>query len=213
MTLRLEATPDAQWLLLDRKLRNQVRKGEKSALRITEGGAELVEAFYAVFARNMRDLGTPVFGIALFDEVMRTFPSNSRVLCVWSGERVVAGAVVHWRGSSLEVIWASALRESNALCANVFLYWHLLKFAIARGCRVFEFGRCTPGEGPFHFKQQCGAQPRELVWEYWVSDGSTLRDDLSPRSATFRHASDVWRRLPVPVATFVGPRIVRSIPC
>lgn len=212
MTLRLEHTAEQQWTALDRKVRNQVRKGEKSGLRITEGGLEAVAPFYEVFARNMRDLGTPVFGIRLFEESLRTFPDNTRVLCAHHGDRPVAASIVHWRGSTIEVIWASALREFNAVCANPFLYWHMLQFAIRQGCGAFEFGRCTRGEGTFQFKQQWGAEPSPLVWEYWTESGS-IREDLTPKSTTYSRASNLWRRLPVPVATLVGPRIVRGIPC
>ena len=61
MMLRLTDSVERQWNELDRKVRNQVRKGEKSQLSIDVGGSELLPAFYAVFARNMRDLGTPVY--------------------------------------------------------------------------------------------------------------------------------------------------------
>ncbi len=57
------------WDRIDRKARNQVRKAEKSGLTVTRGGAELLPEFYTVFARNMRDLGTPVYARRLFDEV------------------------------------------------------------------------------------------------------------------------------------------------
>ena len=53
------------WEVIDRKVRNQIRKAEKSALTVERGGAELVGEFYTVFTRNMRDLGTPVYSRAL----------------------------------------------------------------------------------------------------------------------------------------------------
>ena len=212
MSLTLCATREEQWQALDRKLRNQVRKGEKSRLEVTNGGNELIEPFYRVFAANMRDLGTPVFGIRLFQETLATFPENSRVFCVRLDGRPVAGSVVHWRGGSMEVIWASALREVGPLCANVLLYWHMLQFAIDRGCTRFEFGRCTPGEGTFHFKRQWGAEPRPLTWEYWRSRPG-LDLDNSPRNPKYQAAVALWRRLPLNVTTLVGPRVVRSIPC
>src|SRR5205814_7191611 len=59
MSLALEADASRAWDRLDRKVRNQVRKAEKSGLTARSGGAELLPSFYAVFARNMRDLGTP----------------------------------------------------------------------------------------------------------------------------------------------------------
>ncbi len=212
MSLALSATADEQWKAIDRKLRNQVRKAEKSGLTVTTGGEELIGAFYKVFARNMRDLGTPVFGVSLFRETLRTFPEQSRVFCAYHEGRPVAASIVHWRGDSIEVIWASALREANPLCANVLLYWHMLQFAIAQGCRRFEFGRCTPGEGPFQFKRQWGAEPRPLVWEYWHSR-LTADVDKSPANPKYRAAVALWQRLPLGVTTAVGPRIVRSIPC
>jgi FemAB-related protein (PEP-CTERM system-associated) len=212
MTLPLRSRTEDQWQALDRKVRNQIRKGEKSGLSVTSGGAELIDGFYQVFARNMRDLGTPVFGVSLFRETLRAFPENSRVFGVRHGDALVAGSIVHWRGDSLEVIWASALREANPLCANVLLYWHMLQFAIAQGCARFEFGRCTPGEGPFQFKRQWGAEPRPLVWEYW--HGRPAVDlDKTPRNPRYRAAVAVWQRLPLGLTTTMGPRIVRSIPC
>ena len=68
MRLPIEA---GMWERLDRKVRNQVRKAEKSNLTVTRGGAELVGDFYTVFTRNMRDLGTPVYARRLFDDVLR----------------------------------------------------------------------------------------------------------------------------------------------
>src|SRR5205823_12598933 len=54
------------WDRLDRKVRNQIRKAQKSELIDERGGVELLGAFYGVFARNMRDLGTPVLSRRFF---------------------------------------------------------------------------------------------------------------------------------------------------
>ena len=212
MSLALRDTAEGQWQALDRKLRNQVRKGEKSGVTVADGGAELITGFYGVFARNMRDLGTPVFGVKLFEEALATFPDNTRVFCAYHREAPVAASIVHWRGDSIEVIWASALRDSNPVSANVSLYWHLIRFAIEQRCARFEFGRCTPGEGPFQFKRQWGAEPRPLVWEYWHARPS-VDVDKTPRNPKYRAAVALWQRLPLGVTTFVGPKIVRGIPC
>jgi FemAB-related protein (PEP-CTERM system-associated) len=211
MELRLEASADAQWLVLDRKLRNQVRKAEKSALTVQDGGPELLPQFYEVFARNMRDLGTPVYSATFFREALAAFPEHSRILVVTHDGHPIAASLVHWYGQRIEVPWASALREFNPLCANVFLYWQMLRFAIARRCHVFDFGRSTPGEGTYQFKKQWGAEARELVWEYWMADGQPL-PQMNPKNPKFSLAIRAWQRLPVRVATALGPHIVRNIP-
>src|SRR5204862_6145940 len=78
MMLPLSAAP-ALWEGLDRKARNQVRKAQKSGLTYREGGQELLDAFYVVFARNMRDLGTPAQSPRFFAEVLRAFPDRTRL--------------------------------------------------------------------------------------------------------------------------------------
>ena len=211
MEVALQRSEEAQWQAIDRKVRNQVRKGQKSGLRVERGGVELLDAFYGVFARNMRDLGTPVYGIGWFREILGAFPDASRLFVVYSGQRPVAGSLVLWHRETIEVPWASALREFNPVCANVFLYWEMLRFAVERGFERFDLGRSTRGEGTFHFKRQWGAEPRELVWEYWTAGGRNL-PNLSPTNPRFSAAIETWRRLPVRVTTFLGPRVVANIP-
>ncbi len=211
MRLRLEATADAQWTALDRKVRNLVRKAEKASLTVASGGAELVTPFYQVFARNMRDLGTPVYGRGFFDAVLAQFPATSRVFVISQGDTPVAASIVHWHRHVMEVPWASALEESNAVSANMLLYWQMLRAAIEGGMQVFDFGRSTPNEGTFRFKKQWGAEPHELVWEYWTAPGRPM-PNLSPSNTKFSLAIAAWQRLPLSVATALGPSIVRHIP-
>jgi serine/alanine adding enzyme len=211
MELSLADTVDRQWEALDRKVRNQVRKGEKHGLQFSSGGPELLDQFYAVFAQNMRDLGTPVYSRRFFAEVLSAFPDETRLFVVLANGKPAAASFVHWYRDVIQVPWASALREFNPLCANVLLYWHMLRFAIERGFRTFDFGRSTPNEGTFHFKKQWGAVPRELVWEYWTPEGRPM-PELNPKNPKFDLAIRVWQRLPLRVANTLGPLVVRNIP-
>lgn len=210
MTLTLPAEADALWAALDRKVRNQVRKAEKSQLVAASAGVDGLDDFYAVFAHNMRDLGTPVYSRRLFEAVLKTFDERARLVIVRLGTTpVAAGLTWRWR-SRTEVPWASSLRAHNALAPNNLLYWTILKEAIAAGSTTLDFGRSTPNEGTFHFKKQWGAEPTPLCWEYDVVRGTL--PDQSPKNPRFRLAIQAWQRLPVRVANVIGPRIVRSIP-
>ena len=211
MRLRLEASGDLQWQALDRKLRNQVRKAEQHRLAVEVGGAEQLPHFHEVFARNMRDLGYAGLWMKFFEEVLTTFPDSTRVFVVTLDGRAVSASIVHWHRDIIEVPWASSIRDFNSTCANVLMYWHMLRFAVERGFRTFDFGRSTPGEGTFHFKRQWGAEPEPLVWEYWTADDRPA-PNLSPTNPKFALAIKAWRQLPVRVATTLGPFIVRHIP-
>ena len=199
------------WEQLDRKVRNQIRKAEKSNLKAVEGGLDLVDEFYAVFARNMRDLGTPVYGQRLFEEVLRALPGQTRLVVVRLGDRPVAAGLTYRTGSAVQVPWASSIRDFNALCPNHLLYWHIIESAIAAGANTLDFGRSTPDEGTYKFKAQWGAVPAPLHWEYLLLDGGQV-PDASPKNPKFQVAIRAWQRCPLWLANRVGPHIVRSIP-
>lgn len=211
MTLVLKPSVDAAWDALDRKVRNQVRKAEKSGLTSEVGGEALLPEFYAVFAENMRDLGTPVYPRQWFAEILRRFPEQAGVVVVHDGARPVAGAITLTYRSRVEVPSAGSLRSHRVMCPNMLLYWRIMQHAIAQGHGVLDFGRSTPDEGTFKFKEQWGAVPGPLTWEYLLLSRRQL-PDRSPKNARFRPAIEAWKRLPLAVANRVGPTVVRYLP-
>ena len=211
MTLPLRASATEMWEALDRKVRNQVRKAEKSNLQGREGGAELVPQFYEVFAHNMRDLGTPVYARRFFEQVLAEPATQARVHLIEHTGRPVAAAIALTRGDQVAVPWASSLRAYRQMCPNNLLYWRMIERAIEDGFSVFDFGRSTPGQGTFHFKRQWGAEPTALHWEYCLAPGVPV-PNLSPSNPRFDVAIAIWKRLPLPLTRALGPRIVRSLP-
>lgn len=199
------------WERFDKRVRNQIRKAEKSGLVAQLGGVELLPDFYAVFARNMRDLGTPVYPRRLFRAVLDAFPGRARLLVVRLEHTPVAAALMYRTGGGVEVPWASSIRDFNPLCPNHLLYWRAIEAAAAEGCERFDFGRSTPGGNTFRFKAQWGAEPVSLHWEYGLVDSPALPDQ-SPTNPKFRLAIEAWKRCPLWLANTLGPRIVRAIP-
>jgi serine/alanine adding enzyme len=211
MRLPLPASADTLWQAIDRKVRNQVRKAEKSALTAVHGGRELVPEFYEVFARNMRDLGTPVYARRFFETILEEFPGTTETFVVRTGTLPIAASItVRWRGTT-EVPWASSLREHRASCPNMLLYWTMLRRAVEVGSATFDFGRSTPNESTYHFKSQWGATGTPFAWEYWLAGGGSLPDQ-SPANPKFQLAINTWKRLPMALTRIVGPHVVRNIP-
>lgn len=211
MPLWLPDSTHEAWNGLDRKVRNQIRKAQKSNLTPEIGGAELLDDFYEIFARTMRDLGTPVYPKRFFAETLATFPDRSGIVVVRLGAKTVAAGITSTFRGVIEVPSAGSLRECRSLCPNHLLYWTVIEHAIESGLRVFDFGRSTPGEGTFVFKEQWGAQPEPLYWEYALASRGSL-PDRSPDNTRFAPAIAVWKRLPLGLATLVGPRLVRAFP-
>ena len=139
MRLRLPDTAAALSKAVGPKVRNQIRKGEKSDLTVEWGGEGLVGAFHQVFSRNMRDLGTPVYGQSLLVAILKEYCSQAEICVVrHKGVPVASALLLHGAGVT-EVPSASCLREFNATCANMLMYWHLLE--AIQPATVFDFGR------------------------------------------------------------------------
>lgn len=193
------------------KLRSQVRRGEREGMTSRVGGVEVLDDFYQVFARNMRDLGTPVYGKGFFREILQTFSKEARICAVYLADRpVAAGFVIGFR-QSLEIPWASSDRRHARLAPNMVLYNAVLQYACTEGYREFDFGRSSVDSGTYRFKEQWGAKPLTLYWYYWLSKVTKL-PELNPQNPKYQLAIRLWQYLPVPVTQLVGPAIVKYLP-
>ncbi|MEQ1800510.1 MAG: FemAB family XrtA/PEP-CTERM system-associated protein [Gammaproteobacteria bacterium] len=211
MILDLAPSVDGQWTALGSKLRAQIRRPEKEGATTRFGAVDLVPDFYRVFARNMRDLGTPVYAQSFFRRIAEQVAGQARIAVVYLQGRPVAAGFTLRHGDRMEIPWASSLREWNRVGVNMQLYWSVLKDAIESGVRQFDFGRSSVDAGTFKFKAQWGAEPRQLYWHYWLKPGQPM-PNLTPDSPKYALAIRAWQRLPVPVANFIGPWIVRNLP-
>lgn len=210
-TVRLElpATAERLWQAFPAKLRSQVRRPQKEGLEARFGGDQL-DAFYEVFSRDMRRLGTPALPRAFFERVASTFGERVTFGVVYrGGQPIAAGHGWVWR-DEFEMKAAGSLREYSRAAPSMLLYWAFLERMIGSGVRVFDFGRCTPGSGNHRFKLQWGGADVPLPWLQW----SSRRVDAppSPDRPAFKLASAVWRHLPLALTNRIGPVLARQLP-
>jgi len=214
LRLRLTADPDELWRGLSAKVRNQVRKGEKSGLTVelsrdSDDALRMVPEFFGIYATNMRDMGSPSHSERFLAKVAESFPEECRLAIVRVEGRAIGGGLTLASGRSLEIPWASSLRKFGALCVNHVMYWHVLRDACLAGYEWFHFGRSTIDSGPFHFKKQWGAEAVPLAWHAWQASAPVGPPRHDRR---LRLASRLWQRLPLAVARRLGPHLIRHLP-
>ena len=191
------------------KLRSQIRRPMKEGMEARFGPGQL-DAFYQVFARNMRDLGTPVLPFEFFQRIRDVLSEHVVFGAVYRGdEPVAAGCGFRWR-DEFEMTWASSLREYNREAPNMLLYWSFMERCIDEGLAVFNFGRCTQDSGTHRFKRQWGGDDMDLPWVQWSSGDAEATP--SPDGPRYRLATQVWSRLPLWFTNRVGPYLARRIP-
>ena len=209
LLMELPASAEVLMSSFKSKLRSQIKRPLKDGLHSKIGGQELLEDFYEVFARNMRDLGSPVHSGKLMKNVLKSFPGNARIIMVYKEKQPVACSLVVGFKNTLENPWASSLRQYSRFSPNMLLYWTMLAYACDNGYRFFDFGRSTPGEGTYRFKKQWGAQPVPLHWQYIYLKDTAVPDVLE--KSRFEKAIQYWKKLPIPVTRIIGPAIRKHI--
>ncbi len=213
VTFRREIDPDPEVNMarIPRNQRRSIRVAQKHGLTHRFGGAELLPDFYRIYSHSVHHLGTPVFPRALFEGLMRAFAGECGILGVHHEGRMVAGVLTFFHRDEVLPYFGGAYREAFPLAANDYMYWCLMGEAAARGCRVFDFGRSKRDSGSYHFKRHWGFEPTPLAYQYHLVRAKGI-PDLSPRNPRFSLPIRVWKRLPLPVAEWLGPRVVRYFP-
>jgi FemAB-related protein (PEP-CTERM system-associated) len=210
MVLELPETSDKLMKSFKSKLRSQIKKPIKAGLISRIGGLEFLDDFYRVFSINMRDLGSPVHAKRFIGNVLGEFAETGRIVIVYSDNNPVAGSVVIGFRDILENPWASALKQFKRLSPNMLLYWTMLEYACDNVYDWFDFGRSTPDEGTYKFKEQWGAKPELLHWHNIYLNGQPS-DTGSSGKTKFDRAIRQWKKLPVSTTRFIGPMIRRHI--
>jgi serine/alanine adding enzyme len=204
---RTMAELNSQW---NAKLRAQCKKAENFSPILAEGKLELLDQFYDVFSRNMRDLGTPVYSKNFFRNIL-TSPLNSFILVVSIENRPVSCGFFIANNDTLEIPWASTIESANIYNTNMYLYREALRIAIEKGFNFFDFGRSTINAGTYKFKRQWGAEPVQHYWYYLLPDEGKL-PNLNPDNPKYKLFIKLWKLLPIWVSKLIGPAIIRNLP-
>ena len=204
----IDPDPEKNLLAIPRKQRAMIRKAQKLGLR-AELDADCARLF-EVYSESVRNLGTPVFPRRYFDELRREFGGDCETLVVLSEGRPVSGVMSFYFRDEILPYYGGGTSLARDLAANDFMYWEAMRRACERGCRLFDFGRSKRGTGAFDFKKNWGFAAQSLFYSYVMRRGKTP-PDINPLNPKFRTFVRAWKRLPMPVANFVGPHIVRYL--
>lgn len=211
-TFQREILPelDDNMKAIPRKQRAMVRKGVKNKLTSRIGRHEELDDFYNIYSRNVRDLGTPVFPKPFFRNILDTF-DNSFILMVFAEGEPIGGVITFAYKDVLMPYYGAALRSHFNLGVNDFMYWELMRHGCENGYKVFDFGRSKKDTGPFHFKRHWGFEPLNLDYLVHLVKADAV-PEVNPTNPKYKFFIEGWKRLPLPIANFLGPSIVKNIP-
>lgn len=211
VTFRKEILPEVEqnMLAIPRKQRAMVRKGIKNGLVSAVDRSS--ERFFKLFADNVHRHGTPALPKRYFDSLLRVFGNDCEILTVTAADGQLLSSVFsfYFRDEVLPY-YAGDDESARNLAANDFKYWELMRRACERGLKVFDYGRSKKGTGPYAFKKNWGFEPQQLHYEYCLYKRDSIPQN-NPNNAKYKLFIEAWRRMPIRLANWLGPHIVRNL--
>lgn len=211
VTFRKAILPDEQanMLAIPRKQRAMVRKGIKNGLRSEIDAG--VDRFFALFADNVHRHGTPAMPRRWFQALRDEFGDDCEVLTVVGADgRPLSSVMSFYFRDEVLPFYAGDDEAARDLAANDFKYWELMRRACGRGLKVFDYGRSKVGTGPYGFKKNWGFEPTPLHYEYCLYKRDAVPQN-NPNNAKYQLLIKTWRRLPIGLANWLGPFVVRNL--
>jgi CelD/BcsL family acetyltransferase involved in cellulose biosynthesis len=151
------------------QVRRNIRRAERTGVkvRIATAESDLTDVFYWLHARTRHRLGVPVQPRRYFRLLWRrVLNAGLGIVMIAELDGVPVGAgvflasdevCVYKYGASDERSWSSR--------PNHLVFWEAIRWAAAKGCRAFDFGRTdTEDEGLRTFKSRWGTVERKLTY-------------------------------------------------
>ena len=203
------AEEDANMQAIPRKQRAMVRKGIRNGL-----SSELdagVDRFFALYADNVHRHGTPAMPKRYFQALRDEFVDDCEVLTVSGPDgRALSSVLSFYFRDEVLPYYAGDDESARGLAANDFKYWELMRRSCARGLKVFDYGRSKQGTGSYSFKKNWGFEATPLHYEYQLYKRDAVPQN-NPANVKYRLLIETWRRLPIGVANWLGPFVVRNL--
>ena len=211
VTFRKEILPEVEdnMQAIPRKQRAMVRKGIKNGLISTVDRNS--DRFFKLFADNVHRHGTPAMPKRYFDTLLKVFGNDCEILTVTGPDGQLLSSVLsfYFRDEVLPY-YAGDDESARNLAANDFKYWELMRRSCERGLKVFDYGRSKQGTGPYAFKKNWGFEPQPLRYEYCLYKHDSIPQN-NPNNAKYKLFIEAWRRMPIGLANWLGPHIVRNL--
>lgn len=168
-------------------------------------------AFWDLYSRSLRRLGTPCFPRRHFENLRRHFGDRLETREVLLDGKVVAAVVSFLFRDQILPYYGASDPAFNEFAPNNFMYFDMMRRAAGEGLHVFDFGRSKKESGSFDFKAHWGMEVRELPYEMLLVGRRNL-PDYSPNNPRYRWAIQAWRRVPLPITRTIGPWLLKLVP-
>ena len=192
--------------------RNHVRKTHKNNWFTVSFDTNHMDAFYRVYVKRMKQLGSPAPDIRFFKYIFEYLPKNTFLLTVLDQVtgNVIGGMFLFISSSNATVYYpyGATLVEYNSKYVNNFMYWEAVRFGIRNGMKYLDLGRSQIGSGTYKYKEQWGAKAEQLKYLVYDSCGEGVGP---PDRERLSFLVELWKKTPSFITDRVGKQLIKYL--
>ena len=204
----LDADVEKNFLAIPRKQRAMVRKGIEAGL--TSVIDSNIDRIYRAYSESVRNLGTPVFSKKYFQTLKDVFSDQCEVLTVELNGQLIASVMSFYFKDEIIPYYGGGTDLARELKGNDFMYWEVMRRAVEKGIKVFDYGRSKIGTGSYSFKKNWGFIPEPLFYEFYLVKSASM-PNINPLNPKYQFFIAAWKRLPLAVSQCVGPWLSKDL--
>ena len=205
---KLDADVEKNFLAIPRKQRAMVRKGIEAGL--TSVIDNTIDRIYRAYSESVRNLGTPVFSKKYFQMLKDVFADQCEVLTVEHKGQLIASVMSFYFKDEILPYYGGGTELARELKGNDFMYWEVMRRAVEKGIKVFDYGRSKIGTGSYSFKKNWGFTPEPIFYEFYLVKSESM-PDINPLNPKYQFFIAAWKHLPLTVSQWIGPWLSKDL--
>ena len=204
----LDADVEKNFQAIPRKQRAMVRKGIEAGLASVIDTN--IDRIYRAYSESVRNLGTPVFSKKYFQTLKDVFADQCEVLTVEHKGQLIASVMSFYFKDEILPYYGGGTNLARELKGNDFMYWEVMRRAVEKGVKIFDYGRSKIGTGSYNFKKNWGFSPKPIFYEFYLVKSASM-PDINPLNPKYQFFIAAWKRLPLAVSQWIGPWLSKDL--
>jgi hypothetical protein len=202
--VELKPSLEEQFNALKPGKRRKIRKAKKLNFEFVQGGIELLDDFYRLFAKKMLQKGSPPLGKVFFKNLLTDYKHGEALIsAIYDGQKVTAsGFTLSYMGFT-EICWISTNPKYDKVNVNTLLYWYIMRDTIKKNNIYFSMGRSSVDSSNLLYKRRWSPIELQLYYNYSEPVGKSIKE--------FTFLTKIWRLLPLSVSVYLGRIISKYI--
>lgn len=208
--------PKSLWASFHKHTRNDIRKAEKSHLKIKKIiNKKQMKEFYKLYFAEMKRFGTPCHSFLFFKNLKKNFETDFFGLNCYKQKKLTASIIALY-SKDFCYLWFNVsdpkFRDSRP---NDLLYWVLIQECSKRNMKNLDIGQIdlypknNREKGLSKFKQKWLGNPYEKSYFYYSP--SQKQEVSSGKKDKLKKYREIWSKLPTPLIKAIGPKICSQL--